>query len=99
VDEAVDAAVVAACEVRGPRPRRRCVEEVDDVGLDRRLDLRRELVEAGLIATADAGTRALVGQASDDRGPEISGTACHDDDASVERMAHVATLATLGSEE
>ena len=95
VDEPVDAAVVPRGEIVGPRLRRRGVEEVDDVGLDRRLDLRRERVEALLVATADARARAVLRESPDDGRAEIACAAGDSDHASVERVRHAATLATV----
>ena len=54
MDEAVHAAVVPLGEIVRPHVRRRGVEEVDDVGLDRLRDVRRERIEARPVAPADA---------------------------------------------
>ena len=61
MDEPVDVAV-ARGEVVRPAPRRRRVEQVDDVGVDRRLDLGGELVEALSVAPAHARPRAHLGE-------------------------------------
>jgi hypothetical protein len=45
VHEPVDSAVVSAREVVGPALGGSWVEEIDDVGLDRRLDLGSERLE------------------------------------------------------
>ena len=95
VDEPVHTAVVSLREIVSPGSRRRRIEEVDDVGLDRGLDLGGESIEALAIATADARPRSFLGQPADDRRPEIPGSTCHGDDASFEAETHVATLATL----
>ncbi len=56
VDEPVHSTAVPGGQICCPRFRRNGIEEIDDVGLDRRVDLRRESVESFLIASAD--TRA-----------------------------------------
>jgi hypothetical protein len=99
VDEPVHTAVVSFREVVSPGSRRRRIEEVDDVGLDRGLDLGGEGIEGLAIATADARSRSFLGQPADDRRPEVSGSTCHGDDASFEAETHVATLATLSRSE
>jgi len=77
-----------------PRPRRGWIEEIDDISLDRRLDLGCERVEALAVATAHARVRALLGEAAHDRRAEIPGSPCDCDYPTLERLRHGATLAT-----
>ena len=56
MDEPVHVAAVPLREVARPDARRRRVEEVDDVGLDRLRNLRGERLETRQVASADART-------------------------------------------
>ena len=93
VDEPVDAAVVPRRERRRPCPRRLEVEEVDDVGLDRRADLGGELVEPFPVAPAHAWERASVCKAADDRRAEVARAAGDGDHPPVQNPWHAARLA------
>ena len=88
VDEPVHAALVSLREIVCPGSRCGCVEEIDDIGLDRGIDLGGEYVETRAIPTTDARPRSFLGQSADDRRPEIPGSSGYGDDASLEAETH-----------
>jgi hypothetical protein len=91
VDEPFDVPVVSPCEIRRPPTCRIGVEQVDDVGLDRLLDLGGELVEPLLAPSANARQRARVGKALNDCGAEVAGAARDRNDPSIQSSGHVAS--------
>ena len=91
-------AVVSLRELVSPRSRRRRIEEVDDVGLDRGHDRRR--VRRGPRDRDRRRTaRSLRRQRLTTRRPEIPGSTCDGDDASFETSRHArhASEGTIGA--